>query len=562
MPDPNRHPPWFNPEMPRSEDCVLSSLLEKRAAAESERHLVLFEDGSVWTAGDTLEQTRCAAAALRALGVTAGDRVLAWLPNGPSLLRAWFASNYLGATLVPINTAYRGKLLAHVINLSKARLLIAHSELLPRLADIETGALTTVIRCRTSKPIAVDEKPAALNYLDESVLLNGDPSSLSAAPVQPWDSMMIIYTSGTTGPSKGVINTYLQQYTVGQVCFGYLTSGDRMLVNLPLFHVGGTTAIMGALATGASIAVYESFSTARFWEQIRESGATAISGLLGAMVAFLDKNPPQPGDAENPLKRVVLSPVTRQSFRLAERYGFDYFSGFNMTEVSVPLVSTLNTCVQSSCGRPRSGIECQLVDSNDIPVPEGQVGELVIRSDLPWSMTPGYIGMAEATARAWRNGWFHTGDLMTRDAEGNYFFIDREKDAIRRRGENISSIEVEAEVAEFAAVTEVAAYAVPSSDGEDEVMIAVAPAEGALLQPQALIEYLQPRMTHFMLPRYVRVLPALPRTPTNKVQKHQLREEGITADTWDREAAGIPVKRESLAVISTIIEKRKSDDLR
>jgi crotonobetaine/carnitine-CoA ligase len=257
------------------------------------------------------------------------------------------------------------------------------------------------------------------------------------------------------------------------------------------------------------------------------------------MVAFLDKNPPDPADANNPLKRVVLSPVTRQSFRLAERYNFDYFSGFNMTEVSVPLVSAINTRVQSSCGRARSGVECRLVDANDLAVPDGELGELVIRSDLPWSMTPGYLGMPDATVRAWRNGWFHTGDLMTRDAEGNYFFVDREKDAIRRRGENISSIEVEAEVAEFPAVSEVAAYAVPSEHGEDEVMVAVAPMAGLPLNPQELSEYLQPRMTHFMLPRYIRVLSALPRTPTNKIQKHRLREEGVTPDTWDRDVVGL-----------------------
>lgn len=550
MSDTTPHPPWFNPAMPLREDCVLPALLERRAAKDPETLLVRFEDGSAWSGAETLDHTRRAAAALSSLGVTAGDRVLAWLPNGPSLLRAWFASNYLGATLVPINTGYRGKLLSHVITLSEARLLIGHADLLPRLAAIDTGALATVICCGDTSTDTLSAGADSLTFLNEATLLEGDPASLTAWPAQPWDSMMIVYTSGTTGPSKGVINTYLQQHTVGQVCFGYLGPDDRMLVNLPMFHVGGTTAIMGALARGASIAVYDHFSTARFWEQIRESGATAISGLLGTMVAFLDKNPPQPTDADNPLRRVVLSPVTRQSFRLAERYGFDYFSGFNMTEVSVPLVSEINTRVQSSCGRPRSGIECQLVDSHDMPVADGDIGELIIRSELPWSITPGYLGMPEATARAWRNGWFHTGDLMTRDADGNYYFVDREKDAIRRRGENISSIEVEAEVAEFAAVSEVAAYAVPSEHGEDEVMVAVAPTEGAELDPRALMEYLQPRMTHFMLPRYIRVLDTLPRTPTNKVQKHQLRQEGITADTWDRDAAGIRVRRDPLSAFT------------
>ena len=547
MTDTTAHPPWFSPEMPRAEECVLAAILERQAEQDPERLLMLFEDGTAWTAAETLDMTRRVATALKDLGVTAGDRILAWLPNGPSMVRAWFATNYLGATLVPLNTSYRGKLLSHVITLSGSRLLIGHASLLPRLVDIEIGSVQWIVRCGRSVDTDMTspvERLKTLSVIEEESLLEGKASLISAWPSQPWDAMMVIYTSGTTGPSKGVINTYLQQYTVGQVCFGYLERDDRMLVNLPMFHVGGTTAIMGALACGASVVVYESFSTARFWEQIRESGATAISGLLGTMVAFLDKNPPDARDIDNPLKCVVLSPVTKQSFRLAERYGFNYFSGFNMTEVSVPLVSELNTRVQSSCGRPRSGVTCELVDSNDMPVAEGEIGELVVRSELPWSITPGYLGMPEATVRAWRNGWFHTGDLMTRDAEGNYYFVDREKDAIRRRGENISSIEVEAEIIELPAIAEVAAYAVPSEYGDDEVMVAVVLVEDAQLHPAQLIEHLQSQMAHFMVPRYVRILKVLPRTPTNKVQKHQLRGEGVTADTWDREAAGITIKRD------------------
>ena len=186
------------------------------------------------------------------------------------------------------------------------------------------------------------------------------------------------------------------------------------------------------------------------------------------------------------------------------------------------------------------------MDADDQPVADGAVGELILRADRPWVITPGYHGMPEATARAWRNGWFHTGDGFRRDADGNYFFVDRLKDAIRRRGENISSFEVEAEVRAHPDVREAAAVAVPSPEGEDEVLVVVAPVAGRSIDPAALLQFLIPRMAHFMVPRYVRILPALPKTPTNKIQKVELRKEGVTSDTWDRDAAGIVVKREKL----------------
>jgi crotonobetaine/carnitine-CoA ligase len=524
--------------MPTREACVLPCLLERWAAERPTALSVEFESGERWTWSDTLSEARRAAAALRALGVGAGERVLAWLPNRADMLRVWFGANYLGATVVPINTSYRGKLLQHVVNQSDSAVMIVHVDLADRLAGIATTALRKVVVRGGTIALAmpgVEVLPG--ERLESSVEIDAPHA------VERWDVPSIIYTSGTTGPSKGVLTTYLQQYTVGQACFGYLTHADRLLVNLPLFHVGGVTAVYGALATGASIALFDTFSTKTFWRDVRRTGATTISGLIGAMISFLLKNDPQPDDAQNPLKRVVLSPLTAQAIRLSERYGFDYFSGFNMTELSVPLVTNLNSTAFGSCGRPRTGVECRIVDANDIELPAGSIGELIVRNDLPWSLNRGYHGLPEATAASWRNGWFHTGDLMYRDADGNFFFVDRQKDAIRRRGENISSIEVEIEVDDHPAVAEVAAIAVPSPDGEDEVMVIVAVKPGERLDPVELIEFLAARMSHFMVPRYVRIVAALPKTPTNKVQKVDLRREGVTADTWDRVAAGIELKR-------------------
>ncbi|MCU0976601.1 MAG: AMP-binding protein, partial [Steroidobacteraceae bacterium] len=229
-----------------------------------------------------------------------------------------------------------------------------------------------------------------------------------------------------------------------------------------------------------------------------------------------------------------------------ERFGADVYTIFNMTEISSPIVSAPNPAVRGTCGKVRPGVEVRLVDDNDCEVPAGAVGEMIIRTERPWAMNHGYYKNTDATARAWRNGWFHTGDAFRRDDEGNFFFVDRMKDAIRRRGENISSFEVEAEIVAFPAVREAAAVAVPSEFGEDEVMAVVAPAAGQQVDPVALIEFLRTRMAYFMIPRYIRVLAELPKTPTAKVMKAELRSQGVTPDTWDREKAGIRIGRDRI----------------
>jgi crotonobetaine/carnitine-CoA ligase len=263
------------------------------------------------------------------------------------------------------------------------------------------------------------------------------------------------------------------------------------------------------------------------------------------MTGFLLKEPPKPTDRDHHLT-ILMVPYTEDGPRFAERFGASVYTVFNMTEVSCPTISVCNPATPFTCGTVREGVEVRLVDENDCEVPTGQIGEMIIRTERPWALNHGYFGNPEATARAWRNGWFHTGDAFRKDAAGNFYFVDRMKDAIRRRGENISSFEVESEVATHPDVREAAAIPVPSEISEDDVMVVVAPMPGRDIDPAALIEYLRPRMAHFMVPRYVRILPELPKTPTQKVQKHLLRAEGVTADTWDRDKAGIKVGREKI----------------
>lgn len=532
---------WSDPRIPSSELCVLRPLLDRRAQETPDKVFAKFADGRAWSYRELREITMQTAAALQALGVRQGDHVLSWLPNGPDALKVWFGLNYIGAVYVPINLAYRGRLLEHVIENSDAAVMIAHGDLVARLEEIKLAKLRTVVTLR-GKPAHID---GLSFFTGEALSGNGLELRPLARPIVPWDTHTIIYTSGTTGPSKGVLSSYLHLYTMAGESFYFLDADDRYMIVLPLFHVGGTLAVYAMLARGGSIAVIEAFDTNSIWRLVRET-ATTVLVLLGVMAHFITKLPSGPGDRDHPLKKVIMVPL-QDAPAFAERFGVDVYTVFNMTEISSPIISGRNPAVDGSCGKKRDGVEVRIVDENDLEVPIGTVGELIVRTDRPWAMNYGYYKNPEATARAWRNGWFHTGDAFRLDRDGNYFFVDRLKDVIRRRGENISSFEVETEARRHPSVKEAAAIAVPSEISEDEVLLVVSVAEGKQLDPVDLINFLIPRMAYFMVPRYVRILPQLPKTPTQKILKHVLRSEGVTQDTWDREKAGIRLRRERLS---------------
>jgi carnitine-CoA ligase len=489
--------------LPRREECVVGALLQRWAVERPERIFLEFDDGDAWTFADTLDRVRRAAGGLYQLGVRQGSYVLCWMPNQPEAVLGWFAVNYLGAIHVPLNTAYRGRLLRHAVELSGARVMLAHASLLPRLAEVDTARLREVV------VIGGEPPPSRTLRFHGMRLLQGEERAEPERPVQPWDVNYLMLTSGTTGPSKAVVCTYVQSWTGSVHGMDYFDADDRLLANLPLFHVSGNI-------TGCC--------------------------LVGAMTQFLLRQPPDERDREHPLRNVITVPWNEDSRAVAQRYGLRMHTAFNMTELAVPIRSAANPRQLGTCGRPRPGIEARVVDAHDLEVPHGVVGELVLRASRPWEITQGYHRDPHATAAAWRNGWFHTGDAFRRDAAGNYFFVDRIKDAIRRRGENISSFEVEAEALCHPAVLEAAAVAVPSDESEDEVLLIVSANEGCVVDPLELLRFLEPRLAHFMLPRYVRVIATMPKTPTAKIEKHRLRSEGLTVDTWDREAHGLTVR--------------------
>ena len=521
--------------------CVLRYALERHARTKPDEIFAAFEGGERWTFAQTLEQVASLAGNLHALGVRQRERVVLVLPTCPLALRVMFAANYLGAVYVPVNPALKGSSLEHVLHNAGAKIAIVHDSVLDRVLAAAPPTLKTVIR--SSDDAVSTRGNFAVHGVSAITALSAPPPALPT-PIQPFDTQSIIYTSGTTGRSKGVLSSYMHAYScVGPDAWNCLRPDDRQMVHMPIFHIGGAFIATVSLCVGSSIGVVSRFRTEAFWDQVRELEITSAF-LLGAMATFLLKQPPSPRDRDHGLRMVFIVPLGQSGRLIRERFGVDFFTIFNMTEICTPLISRANPVKENICGRPRAGVEVRLVDQHDCLVRDGQVGQMILRTEAPWAMNHGYNANPQATADAWRNGWFHTGDAFFRDVDGDYHFVDRLKDAIRRRGENISSHEIEVELLSHPAVREAAAIPVPSEFSEDEVLVVLAPAAGASIEPEDIIRHLQPRVAHHMIPRYVRIIDELPKTPTAKVEKHVLRAEGLTADTWDRERAGFFIRRE------------------
>ena len=511
---------------------VLRYILDGYAQTQPEAPFVQFWPGPSWTYGELHRKVRLRASALAQAGVGRGDHVLCLMGNCPDLLCSWFAINYLGAVYVPINAGARGHMLEHILSDADAPVLIAQAALVERLSEISPGAVKTVL--------VVEGEAAAISGYDVRTLVDPEKEDMQALslsqPIEPWDLHAIMYTSGTTGNAKGVMSTYAQHYTMGPDAFDCVGTDDRCMICGPIFHCGSTLYVNAMLARGLSIGMMREFKTDTFWQAVRETGSTYCL-LLGVMAAFLLKAPVRPDDRDHPLRRAFITPFGEDGPLFAERFGVEAWTIYNMTEIASPLHAGPGITAKGIAGKPRPWCELRIVDENDMPLGTGEVGELIIRSHRPWALMAGYYKNPAATVDAMRNGWFHTGDSFRRDEDGTYYFVDRLKDIIRRRGENISSFALESEVLGMAEIRACAAVAVPSEFTEDEVLIVVSPASAQGIDPASVLDRLSVTLPRYMVPRYLRVLDDLPKTASGKVQKHLLRKEGVTDDTFDREAA-------------------------
>ncbi len=519
---------------------TVPTMLTQQAKRYGERPLFVCGDAR-WSYEETRQVAASNAGLLASAGVARGDRVAILCGNRPELLRLFLGCAWLGAVSVPLNGAARGFQLQHMLGNSAAKVLVIEAELLPVLEAIDLGALP-LERIWIIGGAGQGAPPAA------HITVEALPAATVEAPaaeVGPGDLLTILYTSGTTGLSKGVCCPHAQYFWWGAWTGWQLgvREGDVLHTPLPLFHTNALNCFFQALLYGATQVVEQRFSVSGFWPAMAQSGAT-VTYLLGAMVPMLMSRPPS--DVERGHKvRVALAPGVPANYHapFTERTGVILLDGFGSTESNIIIASLENERKPGWMGRLLPGFDARVVDDNDNELPDGEAGELILRADEPFAFATGYFAMPEKTVEVWRNLWLHTGDRVIRDSDGFYRFVDRMKDAIRRRGENISSFEVEQVLISHPAVAMAAVFPVASDLAEDDVMAAIVLKDDARASEEELVRFCEGKMSYFAIPRFVELVTTLPRTENGKVQKFKLRERGRTKSTWDRESAGIVLKR-------------------
>ena len=512
-------------------------MLEAQARKFGAKPLVQAGERS-WSFAAAPDLAARSAGRLQAAGVAPGDRVALICENRPEFIEVFLGAAWLGAVLVPINTASRGLQLRHILENSGAKLMVIEAALLSALEHVDLATLPLETIWVIDSPSGVKAPPIArpLPALGEAV---------PAASTRPSDTLAILYTSGTTGPSKGVCCPHAQFFWWGVNTAHLLGVGgdDVLCTTLPLFHTNALNTFFQALITGATAIFEGRFSASAFFATLAARRAT-VTYLLGAMVPILLSRQAEPAE-QGHRTRIALAPGVPGHFHdeFTKRTGIAILDGYGSTETNFVIGSPIAECKPGTMGRLAEGFSARVVDAEDNEVPDGTPGELILRAEAPFAFATGYFGTPEKTVEAWRNLWFHTGDRVVREPDGYYKFVDRLKDAIRRRGENVSSFEVEQVLLSHPEIATAAAYPVRSELAEDEVMAAIVRQPGSALDEVSIIRFCETRMPYFAVPRFLEFVDVLPATENGKIQKYKLRERGITDRTWDREVAGITIKR-------------------
>jgi crotonobetaine/carnitine-CoA ligase len=518
------------------DSVVFAAILRAAAADARADRPFLRVVGEPWcTYRELYDRAVMWAGRLAELGVGAGDRVAVMVPTSRWSIELWAANATVGAIEVPVHTELRGSMLAHVLADSGAKVLVADAEFLPALEPVlaDVASLDVLVVVGEQPKAACERWPGRLVHEADLPA----PGPVEPASVKGWDPSAIIYTSGTTGPAKGVVIPWGQWASGIEGIFPDVTADDVFYTPLPLHHIAGRGTVYRAAVAGARVVLRRRFSVSDYWDDVRADGCTATI-LMGAMADMLWRQPARADDAATPLRTVLMTPLIPEAAAFAERFDVRLRTNFGMTEVGATMVGGIDRPLvdTSSCGTARPGYDCRVVDEHDEEVPHGQVGELVVRTERPWVIMSGYWNDPVKTVAAWRNQWFHTGDAFRRDEAGNFYYVDRVKDAIRRRGENISSFHLEQELLGHPAVAECAVVGVPSPETDEEVRAFVVAAEGTAPDPAELVAFLAPRVARFMVPRYWTFVDELPRTPTLRVRKGELRSMPLSERTWDRAA--------------------------
>lgn len=540
-------------------ECLAPHAVRSRAEAAPGAVALHHVDGARVTYGQLDEEARRWAATLAGLGAGPGTIVATLLPHGVEAFAVWLGLGWLRAVEAPLNPALSGPLLTHALASTGTTLLVTTTAGLSPVAEVVDSlpALRRILLAGDGGPAQAERDGEAVRRLRQASVEVVDLVDVRAGPAapgglegpRPEDVGALLFTSGTTGPAKGVLVTWAAIYqTWSWAPADALSAGEGLYCPFPMFHTSGKSALNAALVRGGRYVWRDRFSTHQLWDDVRAADCTTAC-LVGPMLSYVHGQPPTSDDGDNPLRAVLCGPMIPEIEAFEARFAVRVATCYSMTEVGTPLATGWDHGPSTTCGRARTDYpwaEVQVVDGDDEPLGPGQVGELVVRSPEPWALNAGYHGLPEATANAWRNGWFHTGDAFRYDDDGWFTLVDRMKDAIRRKGENVSSFDVEAIVRTHPAVIDCAAVGVPGDHGDQEVLIVVelGAARGPAaedLDPATLSAWLRPRVPGYMWPRFIRLVPALPRNETSlRVQKFRLRAEGVTPGTWDRSTGCAP----------------------
>ena len=508
----------------------MSALLAHQVRERPDSPFLTIE-GTTYSFKTAQETMLRVAAGLRGLGVREDARVAALLPNCAAFVFVWLAASHLGATIVAINPEFRGRLLDAVLSDADCTVVVLHTVSADALASV-----SPVIRARIGAVIRVDAHAEAFDgQISLAELVKKQSADCPDAKGTLRSIHAISFTSGSTGPAKGVLITNNQALDAActYVHATQLSSNDVLYTPFAFFHGMSTRlGVVPALIVGAHVVVGIRFSASRYWQEASECGAT-VGQTLPTMTALLKALPTGAFDRTHRITRMYNS---RCDEGFESRFGVRLVEAYGMTEIGLVIYTGFPDRRAGAAGKVHPDWEMAIFDEQDCPVPAGQPGELVFRPRAPWLMTTGYVGRPDATVEATRNLWFHSGDIGRQDEDGYVYFIDRRKERIRRLGENISSFDVESLVSSHPDVRECAALAYPAAMGEDDVRIVVVMAEDAQLNARQLYDWLTGVMPRYMLPRYIEFAATLPRTATNKIEKFQLKEAGLAAGVWDRNA--------------------------
>ncbi|MBW0013454.1 AMP-binding protein [Mycobacterium sp.] len=512
---------------------TVPAVLDRRAEQYPDRVMMTIAGADV-----TFEQMRqrsCAAAnVLGDLGVGHGDRVALFTATCPEWVYFWLGAARIGAVSAAVNAANKGDFLLHTLRLSRAKVILTDEERRSRVDEL-ADALDTV-----NEVVMHDDSLADA--------LRAAPDTVADERARAEELGSLFYTSGTTGPSKAVATTWQYLFTVAATVASAweFRAGETLWTAMPLFHLSAAPSVLVPMLVGGKTVLAKAFHPSEVWDDIRSHGAIGFAGA-GAMVSMLQNLPAGPRDAQLPLRFISAAPINAGSYReIEKRYGCRLVTMYGMTEAfPIALKGVSDDGVPGTSGRPNPDFDVRIVDDGGNPLPAGTVGEIACRARRPHVMSEGYVGHHLRVDP--HPDWFRTGDLGRLDADDqggqNLTYVDRIKDSLRRRGENVSSVEVETVVSSHPAVAEAAAVGVPSDLGEDDILVVVTLRPGAALDCAELLDFCTARMPYFCVPRYVEAVDELPKNGIGRVRKDLLRARGLNTGAWDRENGGYTVSR-------------------